>query len=313
MTKQLELTAKDITWLGKAFADPAPLSPFSYIREEGFGQADKDRLLEAGLIGEDNQVAPDIIPLVLALSNVDAYMTLKLTNGPAVMRKSILFAGETTIGMNVAGEKVAFEFPSDPQPLLDLVRDYSGRSRLMNTDFLARLSHEGAWVLAALWDLYRIEVMDAYGKGEPFAYPGASRDTVQSALKKPPEHPQQFKTLLSAMLDGFPKQLSEPGALDKALAELVEAGWIMDNGEWLTLAGSAEEMAGAFLIFENFYELVAGKSKEGEIHALRLFALQAGVNDLLLIEWEKEALTLQTVSGDAFHRLVSDFAAERAI
>ncbi len=266
-------------------------------------------LKEQGLVGPDGQLVADVKSVVGKLSRARTFTRVFLTSRFGFFEFVIYFTPDGSwVSFSRRGESVRIEDPGTINEIVEAIRQQIGESMFTSGSLHATLEPAEALVLGAMWDLQRKQNLKALAGGNEIV-PAAWRisQVLEQASKK--DENVQWLTNVVRTWTGFEENLSE-GEARRAADTLVAKEYCKEEGGAYKLTGESLDLALNMLIFSNAVTLTSGiEGADGKVTIVGFSCIQAGVHDLLMIDFEEGKLGLDSVSAsevidyiDAFMR-----------
>jgi|GEM_PF-2913522 len=303
MSLELKLQLKDLSWLGQVFENKSFISPLGDSKLSKFTGADKQRLIEKGIIKDDNTIEADYYPLLEILAYADGFIDTSFRRGPIKARKQIICNGDKKVSAVYQGEEAVFTMPSNPRAMVKFIGEYMGKSSLSGSDLDVELPADEAFCLAVVTDLYRKAVFSAYAREEVFVYTGFSKEDLLEAANNVRENSQSLAFHMFLINSGFPRYAMEQ--IEKALGSLIDKGLVQKEDDVYRPVGEALLFAGNFLVFENIIEVIVGQVYENNLYRSSFMLLQAGPLDVLYLEKSRDNILMECLSPSKAEELMA--------
>ena len=280
------LKLKDVTWIGQAFEDTSLLSPFDYIKEEGFTDEDKKRLVGTGVIKEDGSIEPKQIPLFNTLNLVDRYINIHVYEEMLSMKKSYLYAGPVSIGMIPMKEELLFQLPSDHSQFSIALKNILGSSKINNLTFEVSLEAKVMKVFALICDMYREGAIQKQMEDVTLKTLSFDRDKFDRFAGEDRTNRHRISKHIDVEVkdvDECLKQLEE-----KKLIKLEENLYHVDE--------SVLAFAYRYLLVDKVITVEIGQLKGEKVYGSSFKIIQSGSNDVYVLESSTDAYTIATPS-----------------
>jgi len=295
MSAALKLKSRDLHWLGKGFAQNTMISPFALTKEAEFTADDQKRLVDLGVIKENNEVSASYFPILEVLSEADGFIQTTFSRGPISAQKLIYTAGEKKVSVVYDGDDVLINQPANPGAMVEYLKDFMGGSKLTGGDLAWEGPAEAVFVFTVIADLYRKDVFRAYAAEEVFVHQGATKEKILEAANNLRTNSQNLSYHLFVLNNGF-----EPftmGQIEPTLAALVEKGLLKTENDVYFPAGEGLLFAGNFLVIENIIEVIVGQVKEDQLYRSNFLMLQAGPLDIVYLEKSGDQIIMECLSA----------------
>lgn len=297
MAIDLELDAEMLLGL-RAFTDgsPSAVSPWKGV-DAPVSDAVRARLANAGAL-DATGARRELRPTLAAIATATASTSLCLVGtGVLVVYVVWVSSDHDPVGMSAIAKKGVFRL-EDPAPtdrVVELIAALVGRGPLRGMDLALDLSIEDSVALAAIVDAQRHAILAGLGAGHAGADGPVDLGVARRVLDEPPS-----SGLLSAIRRVCgPAAHASASGLTESIASLTRQGLVEGDSSAVRLAGPCAELAQRFAAITACVELAnAYDSGADGVARLALACLQAGVSDLMTVEWVKTGIHLETVSAD---------------
>jgi len=309
MTKELILSYKELSWLGHAFSEHSIISPLKLIQVEGFDENDKKALIGKGVVGEDNRILPEYHQVLEIIAGADNYVETVFSRGPIKARRMQLGKDIMTVSANYTEDGICLTHPSNPEGMINFLKEYTGGSSLTGGDLNLELPSDFMVLFAVVCDFYRKAVFASYSEEEIFLYRGFTADELLNAVNEVRSNSQSLAYHIKA--------LARPGIsfdsvlIEQALTVFMEKRLLKKEDDRYFPIDEALLFAGNFLVVENSLDVVVGQVHDGHLYRSGFTVLQAGPLDLVMIEGSKESVTLQCLSAQSILSILSSVMKEK--
>ena len=301
---KIHLGSSILSSLGKMFSDKTnPLSP---LRSNTESQASVGEFQAAGLADEQGKLKAEIRPWLQVLVKPASLVDLRISAGGYFQQFSLYYGdnGKPPVLLMNREDGLLLEQPADTESILDGLVQFSGDSLLSSFDFEASLPYGPALALATLVDLHRREVARAFADQAPTRRLPANATEMAYWLSTCPDSPQWLTALVRTPEDRAP----DIGQLQAALDALVTEGYCQPSGAGYELSALTRPLGNRLVLLDTYYTLdVARLNPYGKVEIASLTAVQAGVNDLLQIEFQGDRVRFVSLSPMAFGDQVRHF------
>ena len=295
MSMELKLKLRDLTWIGNAFKESSMISPFTLIDQEGFDEADKKRLIDQGVIDEENNIKSDYFTLFDSLSKADGFIQTVFKRGPVKANKIVMTHENQKISIAYIDDEIIINSPSNTEGMAQYIKEFTGGSQLTGGDLSLETDLKEAFVFSTMCDLYRKEVFKAYSEEETFIYNGFSKEELLEACNNTRRNTQSIAYHILSVNNGMFEMTADQILV--ALNSLIEKDLVKEEEGIYTPTGEGLLFAGNFLVMENMIDVVVGQVKENQLYRSTFKVLQAGPLDLLYLEKSDDNIIMQCMSA----------------
>lgn len=283
----ISLKLRDITWLGQAFENTSVLSPFDYIKEDGFTDRDKDRLIESEVIKADGSIAAKQVPLLNTLNMVDRYVNVHVYEELLSMKKSYLFAGPVGLTMLPLNDDLLFQLPSDHSQFGVAIKNILGSSKINNLDFSISLKAQVMKVFSLVCDMYREEAIKKQMIGETLK----TYNFEKSQLDQFAENTKENRHQISKHIDVEVKDV------EVCLKDLEEKNIIASKDGHYEVDENVLAFAHRYLLNDKVIVVDMGQLEADTVYSSSFRIVQSGSNDIYVIEYSTDFYTITTPSA----------------
>jgi uncharacterized OB-fold protein len=210
------------------------------------------------------------------------------------------------------GDGVRVEDPGKINEIVETIRQQIGESIFTSGSFHASLEPAEALVLGALWDLTRKATLRAIPDDKDSGTPAWPVSSILAQASEKDEKYQWMTNVIRTWTD-FGGDLSE-AEVKTAAGNLVAKNYCSEQAGSYVLTGDALDFSRNMLLVSTIVTLTSGiEGPDGKVAVVGFSAIQAGVHDLLMIDFEGGKLELDSVSAaevteyiDAFMRKPQD-------
>jgi hypothetical protein len=286
--------------LGELISTPkSAISPLRYSPPRALNPQLRQDFVIARVLNPDGSLNAEAQRALETLALAVAFTRVQYSGGPSFSEMVFYHApkAQAPISVTNTDDGLLIEYPGQPADFSAALRDLSGGSQLQNLDFSARLPVTESLVLAAMVDLLRKDILRDTASDQPLEIGNCSPEFIVSELGKSQANSSGLANVV-AQVSG-----AEPGLavmnVKSALEALVAKELVIVEASGYTLNALPALLARRFLLFDQAFKLEAGREAlAGSPPILVGFmCLQAGVHDLLYLEYAEELLLLETVSA----------------
>jgi hypothetical protein len=283
--------------LGELVSEPKNvLSPLGlhFDRQPAPGE-----IAATGLLDSQGRLLARYQPLLAVLANPTSLVDLRFASGDHFQQFSLYYSQSATppiLLMNTT-EGLLLEYPADTKAIVDGLMQFSSDSLVVSFDFDVSLPYGPALALTALVDLHRRGVARAFADVAPVGTISVSTPDIKHWIAHCPEDPQW----ITALIPQQNAEESQPGNVEEDLNHLVAQGICQMNGDSYALAGPALTFGNRMILIDNLYFVdIARVEADGQVGFASSTALQAGINDLLQIDFLEDEVAFKSLSPIGF-------------
>ena len=275
-----------------------PLSPWNGV-DVTVTETQRAKLRELG-VADDDRMAPNLRSALVAIASATGKTAVTVVVGGALVQ-TIVFAsnGHRPVALSAASmdNMLRLEDPARSDELVDYVTGVVGRSRLRGLDVSLDMSIQDAFVLAALIDLHRRHMLGELAKGGTPFIPSVSFQAITNVMAQPPRGGFWLLDAIARTCDTEPTRAAS--GLDDSIAQLARQNLITVEGAAAKPAGVSLSLAEHFLCINTLVELQnVSLDDRGGLQYLGFTCVQAGVSDLMTVEWTQSGIHLESLSAD---------------
>ncbi len=266
-------------------------------------------LKQEGLVGPEGKLTARAGSIVERLARAQTFTRVFLTSRFGLSEYLMYFMPEGYwISMSQIGKFVQINSPGKIDEIIEAVRQQIGDSMFTSASLHVSLPPMEALALGALWDLQRKAQLTAIAverDAEPAAW---SLGEITSQASKNDQKYQWMTNVVRKWTDydGIPTA----GEMKQAADLLVAKNYCTNSGGSYVLAGDVLDLSGNMLLFDKVITLTSGiEGPDGQVAIVGFSCIQAGVQDLLMIDFQDGNLEMDSVSAaevidyiDAFMR-----------
>jgi hypothetical protein len=294
----LDLDAELFVALG-AFTDGphSALSPWKGV-DAAVTETVRARLAEAGAIDASGP-KQELRPALAAMAAATATTTLQFTGSGVLIGYLTWISGDHgPVGLSAATDGTfRLRDPAPTEQVMSAIADLVGRSGLRGLDLSLDLAIDDVFVFAAIVDSVRRRIMSGLASGDQVTDAPVDLAQLRAKLSEPPTGGFSLFDAI-ARLCGID---AAPGAdgLTDSLAQLARQGLVEVDQSAVGLVGPCATLPHHFLAISSVVELAnACGTAAADVTRLGFTCLQAGVSDLLTVEWVDSGIHLEAVSAD---------------
>jgi hypothetical protein len=248
---------------------------------------------------ESAEMVAALQPALAAIAGASGRTTVRVRGGGAHV-ECVAFAsknyGPVALSDTTGDDTLHLEDPAPTNELIELITGLVGTSPLRGLDLTLDLSVNDAFVLAALVDAQRRNTLSDLAGGHTVTNRPVGFTALEAALNAPTGGGFWLVGAVARSCDTEPSQVG-PGVRD-SIARLADQRLVDATPSTATLAGVGADLAEHFLAITSTVELDNARDDgSGGVKRFGFTCLQAGVTDLITVEWTSQGIHLETVSA----------------
>lgn len=291
---------------------PAPksiISPLRFSPPKVLDQKLRRALVTAKVLNSDGTLVADARRTLEALAEVTGFARVQFSSGPTVSEMVFYFAPGAQVPVSVTNtsDGLLIQDPGEPAAFTEVMENLSGVSQFRSFDFSASLPIAEGLVLAAMVDRMRKDILRDIARGEPVEVGDCTPEIIARELSQPLTNTTWLATAVAQMA-GVATGL-EASDVGTALQSLVAKELVLAQDGRYILSVIPALLARRFLLFDQAFRLEAGRQAlaDGTPVVVGFTCLQAGVHDLLCLEYTQDHISLNTVSSSTLLRRLEFF------
>lgn len=302
MAIKYRISPAGFRWLSQAFDKVSPISPLAQV-QSGLVDADETdigELVAEKVIASDGTITPEACALFSVLAQAQAFSRIRILGAMSSVDKVTYFHNSLNCSVDSGASVFEVHMPACTSEAAYVLEEFTGTSRLVNVEFDATLSIEGARAFLALVDLVRARSLKALS-GEASDFGCAAEEILTRAVGAK----QGYMALSRSFADLVEPELLDKQLLISALDELVEKGLVRQQGDLFLLWGDAMELATNFLIPEYVFNISYGRvASPLEVVHSECNVIFCGMHNLLYMEVVGESFNMETMSGSNLFKML---------
>jgi SH3-like domain-containing protein len=294
----LDLDAEAFAALG-AFTDgqQSALSPWKGV-DAAVTETVRARLAKAGAI-DAGGAKQELRPALAAMGAAAGTTTLQFIGSGVLIEYFTWKSGDHgPVGLSAAPDGMfRLQDPAPTEQLMSAMADLVGRCGVRGLDLTLDLAIDDGFVLAAIVDSLRRRLLSGLATGDQVTDAAVDLAQLRATLNEPPTGGFSLFDAIAGLCGTD----AVPGAdgLTDSLARLARQGLVRVDQSAVGLAGPCAGLPNHFLVISSVVELAnACGTAAADDRRLGFTCLQAGVSDLLTVEWVDSGIHLQAVSAD---------------
>lgn len=299
MSVELDLDAEMFLALGAFAGGPQSVVSPWHGADTVVSEAVRARLAKVGAV-DASGARPQLRPTLAAMAAATGTTTLRFI-GTGVLVEYLTWGTRDHSPVGLAGiastGRLRLEDPAATETVIGAVADLIGRSGRRGLELSLDLPINDTLVLAAIIDLQRCAILGGLATGQPACDEAADLSKLYGALSKPPSYGYSFVDAIQRTCRVQPDRAAAESS--ESLARLAQQGLVEANSSAVRLAGVCAEVPDHFPAITSVVELTNGSDTgAADVARLGFTCLQAGVTDLLTVEWVESGIHIETVSAD---------------
>lgn len=266
-------------------------------------------LKKENLVGPDGKLTGNVQSIVEKLARAQTFTRVFLTSRFGISEYLMYFMPDGSwISMSQTGKFVQIDSPGKIDVIVEAVRQQIGDSVFTSSSLHAALPPMEALALGALCDLRRKAQLTAIADERDAEPTGWSLGEITSQASKNDQKYQWMTNVVRKWTDydGIPTA----DEMKQAADSLVEKKYCSNQKGSYAVTGDALDFSENMLLFNKVVTVTSGiEGPDGQVAIVGFSCIQAGVHDLLMIDFQDGKLELDSVSAaevidytDAFMR-----------
>ncbi len=273
----------------------SPLSPLGGAEFRPLTPDVSDALRAARILDAQGQPLAAFAPALESLGQPEAYARLRFMAAAKFIDYAVYFSTESTAALNAAPSGLQISLPAQPAPILDDLKSYLGESRVQNSSFETRISADEAVVLTALIDLRRSAFLRALSDHSPVTPAPFDAQMISRTIASGLDQAQWLSGMLRTLC-GLQNPLPA-SQVQVALSNLAAKGLLTQTERGFSLNEALAFLSDRLLVINNVIWLEgAHANKQDRVAFANMVCAQAGLNDLLCMQWNGQEVTLHATA-----------------
>ena len=306
MSFSAKLAPAAITWLGSAFENKTPLSPFTTIQVPGFTEEDKKALMDQKVIDTTSAFTPEAYAVLSELASAKSFGSVRLNGSFGLIDKVVYFGDTFPVTVDNAGDSLVISTGQSREGFDEILDEITGNSRLTNAVFEIEMGEKAALTLSSLLDLSRKSGLTAYAQNVEIREAFSDSEILEF-----------FNTAEgSRWITGFLKRMPlENGTLsasdvEESLKSLESANCIQRKDGTVRLIGDAATLAMNLLVIDQTVVCRVAQEHQGQTVVSDALILQAGLHDLLMIDSGADGIGFSALSTRTLRQFITKIISE---
>lgn len=291
-TTRIEIRQSWLPLLERAVSGPKNvLSPLQLRVAQ---QPDGD-VWRSGLLDPQGRLLPAYVPMMQMLANPLSLVDLQFTIGAYQQQVTLYYSqpGAAPVSMHNTQNGLILEYPAKIKDIFLGVVQFSGDSLIGSLDVQLALPYLEALALAGLIDLHRRQVARAFADVATPSFQAVHLSDLAGWLMRCPNNPQWLTAIIRKPDDPPPS----PDMLQPAVMRLAARGACRADGSGYLLSDMTMLLSDRLCWIDRVFSLSIARLNSGAPASVALMmAVQAGVNDVLRIEFTADEVVFTGIS-----------------
>jgi hypothetical protein len=271
-------------------------------------ETNKNFLNEAGIIDKDGNIREEQKEALAILSNPQALVKLMFTGGVNKYEHTISYdkSYDKYLSFTTAQDYYTIDTETSYTDITKIVEDFVGKSNLKSLNFNQKLSMQEALVTAAMIDMERRAILRAFVDELPPSSNSYTFNMIWRMVHSSNASIQWFVYCFSEVIGEHITLRQEQ--LKQILEQLVTKGLIIEKDRQYHLSEALCQLANRMIVIDNVLAIeTIGSGKNAKRNSAGFTCMQAGIHDLLVIDYDGAEVVIETISSAALLENIKNF------
>ncbi len=275
----------------------SPLRPRTSEQEKMAGSM----IVSPTLLSSSGEIRAEYLPALQILASPTAYVYLTYIGRAINLECSLYYQNlddsGPEISLTIEGENLVVNSPSLVVQVHEILRQYIGETLIRPLDYQLSLSLPDAWVMFAVLDASRKQLLEAHLKYQTPEIIELSRKQVEQAVKTESQSLQWLAPYFAQCLS-----LAKISASDIKISieNLSQAGLLEISGDSILPGEVLQSLALEYLVTDGLFRLRSEVLRDGELLTTDLRAVQGRSNAIMLWSFDQSSIDLFGLSPAEF-------------
>ncbi|MDF2537643.1 MAG: hypothetical protein K0S76_664 [Herbinix sp.] len=292
------LDLDNIESLNTVIKERNDLSVLNRYGERDFTKESLDALSRIGMLDMEGNLLNEMKPTIQLLSNPYAVMKVMFTGGVGTYEHNINYdpSFHHHVSFTVTPGSFSIDDETNPMSIVKVLEDFVGKSNLKSINLSSKFDTTQALVIAAVVDMERRLSLRAFVDELPMIHNSYSTNMIWRIINSTSSSIQWFVSIVNEVI-GEHVALSL-WQVQEAVEQLTEKGVLLQNNRQYKLAGDIASLPGRMIIVDNVLSVqIAKKNATDAVVSSGFTCVQAGVHDLLLIDYNGKEMVFETITS----------------
>lgn len=271
-------------------------------------EANKIFLNEAGIIDKDGNIREEQKEALEILSNPQALVKLMFTGGVNKYEHTISYdkSYDKYLSFTTAQDYYTIDTETSYTDITKIVEDFVGKSNLKSLNFNQKLSMQEALVAAAMIDMERRAILRAFVDELPHSSNSYTFNMIWRMVHSSNASIQWFVYCFSEVIGEHITLRQEQ--LKQILEQLVIKELIIEKDRQYHLSDALCQLANRMIVIDNVLAVeTIGSGKDAKRNSAGFTCMQAGIHDLLVVDYDGSEVVIETISSAALLENIKNF------
>lgn len=272
------------------------LSIFNSFKESDLSYKDRLYLIDQGLLNEDKSIKDEDI--LDTLANPSSICKFMFTGGINKFEYFLLYDStrDIKISFSVIDDHYIINDNISKQDIMDVIGDFTGKSKIKSLDIKQMLSPEEAIVLAALIDLERKNLVRSLVHEIPYTSNRYGINMTSRMMRSTNKNIQWFVYCVHELLGE--KSILDLDEIKDNMDSLKEKGILSEEYGQYQLNNDYSKLANRMIINASVLTMETRNISKNMEKSVGFTCLQSSVHDIILLESNSTKVYLQTISSE---------------
>lgn len=271
-------------------------------------QDNKEFFVEKSIIDTEGHICDDIKEALEILSHPEALVKIMFSGGVNRYEHTISYdkALKHHVSYTVAQDYYTLDNQATVEDILSLIEDFVGKSSLKSININQKLSSQEALVIAAMLDMERRTILRSFVDELPYANSSYTFNMIWRMVHSSNASIQWLVYCFSEVIGEHLTLRQEQ--LKKVLDQLVDKKLILEMHGQYQLSDSLAQLANRMIVIDNILAIeTIGTDKDNTRTSAGFTCLQAGIHDLLVLDYDGIDVLIETISSASLLENIKSF------
>ena len=258
---------------------------------------EKEEFKSKKILDSNGSISNEVQPLMDVLANPYGVVKYIFTGGVGIYEHSVSYDNtfKKPLQLILTPDTASIDDEVNAQKVINIMENFIGKSNIKSLNISNKLDVAEALVVAAIIDMERKASLRSFIDEAAYSQNSYSVNVIWRMVNSTNPSIQWFVYLINEVV-GEHEPLSQ-SRIQEAVNQLIEKGIVIKKGEQYLLSEEFSLLSNRMVIVDNVISVQTYKKDGSAIINSGFTCIQAGVHDLLLLDYDGNTLQFKTITS----------------
>ncbi len=258
----------------------------------------KEDLISDGILNSDGSLKKEIEASMNVLANPYGIVKYIFTGGVGIYEHSISYdqSFKKNVQLILTPKSIVIDDELHTENIVQIMESFVGKSNLKSLNITYKLKPAEALVVAAMLDMERKSSLRAFVDEVVYSHNSYNANVIWRIVNSTNPSIQWFVYLVNEVI-GEHEPLTQ-NQVQEAINQLLDKGIVTKNGDQYLLSDEFSMLSNRMIIIDNVVSILTYKFANTQVISSGFTCIQAGVHDLLLLDYDGSDIRFNTITSN---------------